>query len=107
MDRLKIDQSFVKQAGTDSNAAAVVRTIIAMSHGLNIRVVAEGVETDEQLRFLVRRKCDEAQGNFISRPAPARDFATAVRAAANNSVMRTASGRWLAIEHQMMHDRLS
>ena len=107
VDRLKIDQSFVKQAGTDPNATAVVRTIIAMSHGLNIRVVAEGVETDEQLRFLVRRKCDEAQGNFISRPAPARDFATAVRAAANNSVMRTASGRWLAIEHQMMHDRLS
>ena len=56
VDRLKIDQSFVKQAGTDPNAAAVVRTIIAMSHGLNIRVVAEGVETDEQLRFLVRRK---------------------------------------------------
>ncbi len=74
VDRLKIDQSFVKQAGTDPNAAAVVRTIIAMSHGLNIRVVAEGVETDEQLRFLVRRKCDEAQGNFVARPVAARDF---------------------------------
>jgi diguanylate cyclase (GGDEF)-like protein/PAS domain S-box-containing protein len=107
VDRLKIDQSFVKQAGTDPNAAAVVRTIIAMSHGLNIRVVAEGVETDEQLRFLVRRKCDEAQGNFISRPVPARDFVAAVRAAANNSVMRTASGRWLAVEHHLVHDRLS
>jgi len=107
VDRLKIDQSFVKQAGTDPNAAAVVRTIIAMSHGLNIRVVAEGVETDEQLRFLVRRKCDEAQGNFISQPAPAADFCAAARAAANNSVMRTASGRWLAIEHQMMHDRVT
>jgi diguanylate cyclase (GGDEF)-like protein/PAS domain S-box-containing protein len=61
VDRLKIDQSFVKKAGTDANAAAVVRTIIAMSHGLNIKVVAEGVETDEQMRFLLRRKCDEAQ----------------------------------------------
>jgi diguanylate cyclase (GGDEF)-like protein len=79
VDRLKIDQSFVKQAGTDSNAAAVVRTIIAMSHGLNIRVVAEGVETDEQLRFLLRRKCDEAQGNFFARPMAAQDFCAVAR----------------------------
>ena len=101
VDRLKIDQSFVKQAGTDPNAAAVVRTIIAMSHGLNIQVVAEGVETDEQLRFLVRRKCDEAQGHFVARPVAAKDFATAVRACADNSIMRSASGRWLAAEHQL------
>jgi len=101
VDRLKIDQSFVKQAGTDPNAAAVVRTIIAMSHGLNIRVVAEGVETDEQLRFLMRRKCDEAQGNFVARPVAAKEFCTAVRACADNSVMRSASGRWLAADHQI------
>ncbi len=79
VDRLKIDQSFVKRTGTDPNAAAVVRTIIAMSHGLAIRVVAEGVETDEQLRFLQRRKCDEVQGNFIAGPVPSRDFVAAVR----------------------------
>lgn len=84
VDRLKIDQSFVRQAETDMNAAAVVRTIIAMSHGLNIKVVAEGVETDEQLRFLLRRKCDEAQGNFLGLPVAARDFAVAARAYANN-----------------------
>jgi diguanylate cyclase (GGDEF)-like protein/PAS domain S-box-containing protein len=101
VDRLKIDQSFVKQAGTDPNAAAVVRTIIAMSHGLNIQVVAEGVETDEQLRFLVRRKCDEAQGHFVARPVAAKDFSAAVRACADNSIMRSASGRWLAAEHQL------
>jgi diguanylate cyclase (GGDEF)-like protein len=77
VDRLKIDQSFVKQAVSDSNAAAVVRTIIAMSHGLNIKVIAEGVETEEQLRFLLRRKCDEAQGRFFSGPVPAEDFAAA------------------------------
>jgi diguanylate cyclase (GGDEF)-like protein len=80
VDRLKIDKSFVKQAGTDPNAAAVVRTIIAMSHGLAIRVVAEGVETDEQLRFLMRRKCDEAQGNYLAGPVPANEFAHAARA---------------------------
>jgi diguanylate cyclase (GGDEF)-like protein/PAS domain S-box-containing protein len=89
VDRLKIDQSFVKQAGTDANAAAVVRTIIAMSHGLNIKVVAEGVETEEQLRFLLRRKCDEAQGNFIGRPVPQEEFGVAVRAYINQLPLRS------------------
>ncbi|WP_263365044.1 sensor domain-containing protein [Edaphobacter bradus] len=89
VDRLKIDQSFVKQTGTDPNAAAVVRTIIAMSHGLAIRVVAEGVETDEQLRFLQRRKCDEAQGNFIAGPVPAKDFIAAVRECGSISLLQS------------------
>jgi diguanylate cyclase (GGDEF)-like protein len=84
VDRLKIDQSFVRQAETDVNAASVVRTIIAMSHGLNIKVVAEGVETDEQLRFLLRRKCDEAQGNFLGLPVAARDFAAAAKSYYSN-----------------------
>jgi diguanylate cyclase (GGDEF)-like protein/PAS domain S-box-containing protein len=89
VDRLKIDQSFVKKAGTDANAAAVVRTIIAMSHGLNIKVVAEGVETDEQLRFLMRRKCDEAQGNFLGRPVAPEKFCEAVRAYGNRAPLRS------------------
>ncbi|CAN5736953.1 hypothetical protein BH10ACI4_BH10ACI4_19020 [soil metagenome] len=79
VDRLKIDQSFIRQAVYDVNAAAVVRTIIAMSHGLNMKVVAEGVETDEQLRFLLRRRCDEAQGRFFSGPVTAAEFGAAVR----------------------------
>ena len=79
VDRLKIDQSFVKKSISDANAGAVVRAIIAMSHGLNIKVVAEGIETDEQLRFLQRRKCDEAQGYFIARPVAAKDFCAVVR----------------------------
>jgi diguanylate cyclase (GGDEF)-like protein/PAS domain S-box-containing protein len=80
VDRLKIDQSFVRQAVDDANAAAVVRTIIAMSHGLNIKVVAEGVETEEQLRFLLRRRCDEAQGLFFAGPVPAAEFGAMVQA---------------------------
>jgi diguanylate cyclase (GGDEF)-like protein/PAS domain S-box-containing protein len=88
VDRLKIDQSFIKKAETDANAAAVVRTIIAMSHGLNIKVVAEGVETDEQLRFLLRRKCDEAQGNFIGRPVSRQKFADTVRTYSNQIPLR-------------------
>jgi diguanylate cyclase (GGDEF)-like protein/PAS domain S-box-containing protein len=89
VDRLKIDQSFVKKAGTDANAAAVVRTIIAMSHGLNIKVVAEGVETEEQLRFLLRRKCDEAQGYFIARPMAPEEFCETVRTCGNKIPLRS------------------
>jgi diguanylate cyclase (GGDEF)-like protein/PAS domain S-box-containing protein len=80
VDRLKIDQSFVRRAVEDSNAAAVVRTVLAMSHGLNIKVVAEGVETAEQLRFLSRRRCDEAQGYLFARPITASEFPAAVEA---------------------------
>ena len=78
VDRLKIDQSFVRKAVDDPNTAAVVRTIIAMSHGLNMKVVAEGVETEEQLRFLLRRRCDEAQGRFFSGPVPVEEFGRVV-----------------------------
>jgi diguanylate cyclase (GGDEF)-like protein len=89
VDRLKIDQSFVKQSVSDANAAAVVRTIIAMSHGLNIKVIAEGVESEEQLRFLMRRKCDEAQGRFFSGPVPARNFSAAVLAVSETGLMQS------------------
>jgi diguanylate cyclase (GGDEF)-like protein/PAS domain S-box-containing protein len=89
VDRLKIDQSFVRQAVNDGNAAAVVRTIIAMSHGLNIKLIAEGVETEEQLRFLLRRRCDEAQGNFFAGPIPAQDFAAVVRALQGADVLQS------------------
>ena len=90
VDRLKIDQQFVRLAATDTNAAAVVRSIIAMSHGLNIKVVAEGVETEEQLRFLVRKRCDEAQGFYIAHPVPASEFAATVRACNAVAALRSA-----------------
>ena len=78
VDRLKIDQSFVMRAVTESNAATVVKTIVAMSHNLGIKVIAEGVETTEHLKFLAKRHCDEAQGYFFSRPVAAAGFAAAV-----------------------------
>ena len=90
VDRLKIDQHFVKLAATEANAAAVVRAIIAMSHGLNIKVVAEGVETEEQLRFLIRKRCDEAQGYLMARPVPASEFCETVRACSAVAMLRTA-----------------
>ncbi len=74
IDRLKIDQSFVRQAMVDANAAAVVRTIIAMSHGLDIKVIAEGAETRDQVGFLLRRRCDEVQGFYFARPVNSREL---------------------------------
>jgi len=71
VDRLKIDRSFVNRSANDPNAAAIVRAIISMAHGLNLKVVAEGVETNGQLNFLLRRRCDEAQGFYFGKPVPA------------------------------------
>jgi diguanylate cyclase (GGDEF)-like protein/PAS domain S-box-containing protein len=71
VDRLKIDRSFVNRSADDPSAAAIVRAIISMAHGLNLKVVAEGVETDGQLNFLLRRRCDEAQGFYFGKAVPA------------------------------------
>jgi diguanylate cyclase (GGDEF)-like protein/PAS domain S-box-containing protein len=80
VDRLKIDQSFVLKSDTEPNAATVVSTIVAMSHHLGIKVIAEGVETMEHLSFLAKRNCDEAQGYYFARPVPASAFAETVQA---------------------------
>jgi EAL domain-containing protein (putative c-di-GMP-specific phosphodiesterase class I) len=71
VDRLKIDRSFIDRSADDENAAAIVRAIISMAHGLNLKVVAEGVETSGQLDFLLKRNCDEAQGFYFAEPVPA------------------------------------
>jgi diguanylate cyclase (GGDEF)-like protein len=68
IDALKIDQSFVRDVSTDQDDAALVMAIITLAHNLRLRVVAEGVETEEQWRFLHLLKCDEIQGFLFSRP---------------------------------------
>jgi EAL domain-containing protein (putative c-di-GMP-specific phosphodiesterase class I) len=72
IDALKIDQSFVRDATTDPDDAALVMAIITLAHNLRLRVVAEGVETEDQLRFLQLLRCDEIQGYFFSKPCPPR-----------------------------------
>jgi len=71
IDDVKIDQSFVRDVITDPNDAAIVGSIVAMTHELNLKLVAEGVETEEQLAFLTDRRCDVVQGFLFSQPVPA------------------------------------
>ena len=74
VDALKIDRSFVKDLPTDGDAAAICAAIIAMARELKLKVIAEGVETEAQLKFLREHRCDQAQGYLIGRPASAADF---------------------------------
>ncbi|MDO8585636.1 MAG: EAL domain-containing protein [Armatimonadota bacterium] len=76
VDTVKIDQSFVREIATNSDDAVIAQAIVAMAHSLKLNVIAEGVETLQQLQFLRSIKCDEMQGYFVSRPVPAKEFAS-------------------------------
>ncbi|HWY07772.1 MAG TPA: EAL domain-containing protein [Candidatus Acidoferrales bacterium] len=79
IDALKIDQSFIHQNNTTPDDSTIVSAVIAMGRSLKLRVVAEGVETLEQLMFLRALQCDEAQGFYFGRPVPAAQFAESLR----------------------------
>jgi diguanylate cyclase (GGDEF)-like protein len=79
LDELKIDRSFVSGLPVERDSIAIVGAIIALARELELKVVAEGVETREQLQFLRSRHCQEYQGYLCSRPAPAEAFANLVR----------------------------
>ena len=81
LSALKIDQTFVRDLTHDLNDAAIVQTVIAMGHALELQVVAEGVETLEQLNFLRANGCDEYQGYYFSRPLPPAEFLALLSAA--------------------------
>jgi diguanylate cyclase (GGDEF)-like protein/PAS domain S-box-containing protein len=74
LNNLKIDQSFVKDIISDKHNAAITKAIIDMAHSLDLTVIAEGVETEEQLAFLRLHQCDQIQGYLFSRPMPAEEF---------------------------------
>jgi diguanylate cyclase len=78
IQRVKIDRAFVKDIGTDPNAVSLVRTIVAMAAALDLDLVAEGVETVEQLQILRELGCDKVQGYLVSRPIPTQQMATAI-----------------------------
>ncbi len=74
LDVLKIDRSFIKDLPTSTSDAAITNAILTLAHGLELEVVAEGVETVEQLEFLRDRGCDEGQGYYFGRPLPLAQF---------------------------------
>jgi diguanylate cyclase (GGDEF)-like protein len=82
-DKLKIDQSFIRDIVTDKAAASLATSIISMAHRLGVRVIAEGVETTDQVKFLTKFKCDEIQGYYFSEPVSADRFTKLLK---NNSL---------------------
>src|SRR5882724_6032889 len=77
-DKIKIDRAFVMNLGRNPQSAAIVRAVIGLGHGLEMSIVAEGVETQEQLGFLSEEGCDAVQGYFIGKPLPIGQYATLV-----------------------------
>jgi diguanylate cyclase (GGDEF)-like protein len=77
-DKIKIDRTFIANLVSNEHSAAIVRAVIGLGRGLSLPVVAEGVETGEQLAFLKRESCDEVQGYLVGRPAPIETYAEMV-----------------------------
>jgi EAL domain-containing protein (putative c-di-GMP-specific phosphodiesterase class I) len=75
IDTLKIDQSFVRQITSAPDDTTIVTAVISMGRALHLRVIAEGVETKDELAFLQAHECHEAQGYYFSRPVPPEEFA--------------------------------
>jgi predicted signal transduction protein with EAL and GGDEF domain len=84
-DKIKIDRAFIMNLGRNPQSAAIVRAVIGLGHGLEMSIVAEGVETQEQLGFLADEGCDVVQGYFIGKPLPIGQYAALVGRAPGNA----------------------
>src|SRR6202048_2601696 len=85
-DKIKIDRAFVMNLGRNPQSAAIVRAVIGLGHGLEMSIVAEGVETQEQLGFLANEGCDAVQGYFIGKPLPIGQYAALVGRPGGNAM---------------------
>ena len=85
-DKIKIDRAFVMNLGRNPQSAAIVRAVIDLGHGLEMTIVAEGVETQDQLGFLADEGCDAVQGYFLGKPAPIGQYAALVGRADGNTM---------------------
>jgi diguanylate cyclase (GGDEF)-like protein/PAS domain S-box-containing protein len=85
-DKIKIDRAFVMNLGRNPQSAAIVRAVIGLGHGLEMSIVAEGVETQEQLGFLADQGCDAVQGYFIGKPAPIGQYGVLVGRSGGKSI---------------------
>jgi len=90
IDTLKVDRSFIRDIPADSSDMKITRAIIALAHGLRLKVVAEGVETADQLKFLRAHHCDSVQGYFLYRPLPDADLADVLALNRRDHVARVA-----------------
>ena len=78
IDRIKIDRAFLRELAAGGDKGTIVTAILALAKNLGVAVMAEGVETGEQLRFLTLHGCDELQGFFLGRPMPADSFTASI-----------------------------
>jgi diguanylate cyclase (GGDEF)-like protein/PAS domain S-box-containing protein len=88
-DKIKIDRAFVMNLGRNPQSAAIVRAVIDLGHGLEMSIVAEGVETQEQLGFLSEEGCDAVQGYFLGKPLPIGQYAALVGRSGGNVIEPT------------------
>jgi len=105
VDALKIDQSFVSHISTAGDNASIVTAVISMARSLKLRVVAEGVETLEELAFLQTHQCDEGQGFYFGRPVPAEQFAALLQRGLLETVSAQDLERRIAVLERELAER--
>ena len=98
-DKIKIDRSFIKSIDTNAQAATIVRAVVGIGAGLGLPVLAEGVETPAELRFLIDHGCDQAQGYLLARPASIGDFTTLTGSNSQNKPMQAVAPVRLSAVH--------